>query len=125
MGQYEVQILDCFENLTYPDGQTAALYGQTPPLVNACRKPGEWQSYDIVFEAPVSRDGKLVKPAYATVFLNGVLLHNHKELMGPTVHRQLAKYATQPEEDSLVLQDHQQPVRYRNIWIRRIGAYDR
>jgi hypothetical protein len=65
-----------------------------------------------------------VKPAYATVFLNGVLLHNHKELMGPTVHRELAKYAPQPAEDSLVLQDHQQPVRYRNIWIRRLATYD-
>jgi hypothetical protein len=65
-----------------------------------------------------------VKPAYATVFLNGVLLHNHKELMGPTVHHALAKYVAQPAEDSLVLQDHQQPVRYRNIWIRRLRGYD-
>jgi hypothetical protein len=123
-GLYEIQVLDSYQNPTYADGQAGALYGQWPPLANATRKPGEWQSYDIVFEAPVFRDGKLVKPAYATVFLNGVLLHNHKELMGPTVHRQLAKYAPQREEDSLVLQDHQQPVRYRNIWIRRLGGYD-
>lgn len=123
-GRYEVQVLDSYENPTYADGQAGALYGQWPPLANATRKPGEWQSYDIVFEAPKFEGGKLVKPAYATVFLNGVLLHNHKELMGPTVHRALAKYIAQPAEDSLVLQDHQQPVRYRNIWIRRLAAYD-
>jgi hypothetical protein len=123
-GRYEVQVLDSYQNPTYADGQAGALYGQWPPLANATRKPGEWQSYDIVFEAPKFEAGKLVRPAYATVFLNGVLLHNHKELMGPTVHRELAKYVAQPAEDSLVLQDHQQPVRYRNIWIRRLRGYD-
>lgn len=123
-GRYEVQVLDSYQNPTYADGQAGALYGQWPPLANATRKPGEWQSYDIVFEAPRFEGGKLVRPAYATVFLNGVLLHIHKELVGPTVHRQLAKYEAQPAEDSLVLQDHQQPVRYRNIWIRRLGTYD-
>jgi hypothetical protein len=122
--RYEVQVLDSFDNLTYPDGQAGALYGQWPPLVNAVRKPGEWQSYDIVFEAPRFEDTRLMKPAFMTVFLNGVLLHNRKELMGPTVHRALANYTSQPSEDSLVLQDHQQPVRYRNIWIRRLGQYD-
>ena len=123
-GRYEVQVLDSYQNPTYADGQAGALYGQWPPLANATRKPGEWQSYDIVFEAPKFEGGKLEKPAYATVFLNGVLLHNRKELMGPTVHRALAKYVEQPAEDSLVLQDHQQPVRYRNIWIRRLHGYD-
>ncbi|MGH9240125.1 MAG: 3-keto-disaccharide hydrolase [Vicinamibacterales bacterium] len=123
--RYEVQVLDSFDNLTYPDGQAGALYGQWPPLVNAARRPGSWQSYDIVFEAPRFEGSRLIKPAYMTVFLNGVLLHNRKELMGPTVHRALASYAPQPAEDSLVLQDHQQPVRYRNIWIRRLGGYDR
>jgi hypothetical protein len=123
-GRYEVQVLDSFNNVTYPDGQAGALYGQWPPLVNAVRKPGEWQSYDIVFEAPRFEDARLVKPAFMTVFLNGVLLHNRKELMGPTVHRALASYAAQPAEDALVLQDHQQPVRYRNIWIRRLRPYD-
>lgn len=123
-GRYEVQVLDSYRNPTYADGQAGALYGQWPPLANATRKPGEWQSYDIVFEAPKFESGKLLKPAYATAFLNGVLLHNHKELMGPTVHRALAKYVEQPAEDSLVLQDHQHPVRYRNIWIRRLGGYD-
>ena len=89
-GRYEVQVLDSFENPTYADGQAGAIYGQWPPLVNPVRKPGEWQTYDIVFEAPRVEGGKVVKPAYLTVFLNGVLLHHHKEAMGPTVHRALA-----------------------------------
>jgi hypothetical protein len=122
--RYEVQVLDSFENPTYADGQAGAIYGQWPPLVNPVRKPGEWQTYDIVFEAPRLEGAKVVRPAFLTVFLNGVLLHHHKELMGPTMHRTLAAYAPQPAEDSLVLQDHQQPVRYRNIWIRRLKAYD-
>ena len=124
-GRYEVQVLDSFNNLTYPDGQAGALYGQWPPLVNAVRRPGEWQSYDIVFEAPRVEGTKLVKAAYMTVFLNGVLLHHRKELMGPTVHRALARYAPQPADGPLVLQDHQQPVRFRNIWIRRLDGYER
>jgi hypothetical protein len=124
-GLYEIQVLDGFENPTYADGQTGAIYGQWPPLANPTRKPGEWQSYDIVFEAPRMNGEKVITPAFVTVFLNGVLMHNRKELMGPTVHRALAKYAAQPAEDSLVLQDHQQPVRYRNIWIRRVGMYDK
>ncbi len=123
-GRYEVQVLDSHQNPTYADGQAGAIYGQWPPLVNATRKPGEWQSYDIVFLAPRFEGGKLVKPAYLTVFLNGVLLHDHQEAMGPTVHRALAKYAPQPAGDSLVLQDHGNPVRYRNIWIRRLHGYD-
>jgi Domain of Unknown Function (DUF1080) len=124
-GRYEVQVLDSFENPTYADGQAGAIYGQWPPLANPTRKPGEWQTYDIIFESPRFDGARLVKPAYLTVFLNGVLLHNRKEVMGPTVHRALAKYQPQPEEDSLVLQDHQTPVRYRNIWLRRLGNYDR
>jgi hypothetical protein len=122
--RYEVQVLDSYNNPTYADGQAGALYGQWPPLVNPVRKPGEWQIYDIVFEAPKFEGEKLVKPAYFTVFLNGVLLHNRKESMGPMVYRQVAHYATQPAEDSLVLQNHDAKVRYRNIWIRRLGGYD-
>jgi hypothetical protein len=124
-GRYEVQVLDSFENPTYADGQAGAIYGQWPPLVNPVRKPGEWQAYDIVFEAPRFDGDAVIRPAYLTVFLNGVLLHHHREVMGRTVHRALASYASQPAEDSLVLQDHQQPVRYRNIWIRRLGPYDK
>ena len=123
-GRYEVQVLDSFDNPTYADGQAGAIYGQWPPLVNPARRPGEWQAYDIVFEAPRFDGDRLVKPAYLTVLLNGVLLHHHKEVMGPTVHRALAKYTRHPTEEVLVLQDHQQPVRYRNIWIRRLGGYD-
>jgi 3-keto-disaccharide hydrolase len=123
-GRYEVQVLDSFDNPTYADGQTGAIYGQWPPLVNPTRRPGDWQAYDIVFEAPRFDGDRLVTPAYLTVFLNGVLLHHHKEVMGPTVYRALAKYAPQPAEDALVLQDHQQPVRYRNIWVRRLRGYD-
>lgn len=123
-GLYEVQVLDSYDNPTYADGQAGALYGQWPPLVNAVRKPGEWQTYDIVFEAARTEGGKVTKPAYLTVFLNGVLLHNRKELMGGTVHRALATYTSPPAEESIVLQDHQAPVRYRNIWVRRLGGYD-
>jgi hypothetical protein len=122
--RYEVQVLDSYQSPTYADGQLGAVYGQWPPLVNAARKPGEWQSYDIVFEAPKFEGEKLVKPAYFTVFLNGLLLHNHKESMGPMVYRQVAQYTPQPAEDSLMLQNHSQPVRYRNIWIRRLKTYD-
>jgi hypothetical protein len=124
MGRYEIQVLDSFQNPTYADGQAGAIYGQWPPLANAVRKPGEWNVYDIVFEAPKFEGEKLLKPAYITVFLNGVLLHNRKESMGPMVYRQVAHYEPQPGEDSLVLQNHNDRVRYRNIWIRRIGAYD-
>ena len=124
MGRYEIQVLDSYSNPTYADGQAGAIYGQWPPLVNATRKPGEWQTYDIVFEAPKFEGEKLVKPAYFTVFLNGVLLHNRKESMGPMVYRQVAHYTPQPAEDVLVLQNHNSAVRYRNIWIRRLAGYD-
>ena len=119
-GRYEVQVLDSFDNATYADGQAGAIYGQWPPLVNAVRPPGEWQTYDIVFEAPRFEGTRLASPAYMTVFHNGVLLHHRRELMGPTMHRALAAYAPQPAEDALVLQDHSNPVRYRNIWVRRL-----
>ncbi len=124
MERYEIQVLDSFNSLTYADGQAGAIYGQWPPLVNACRPPGEWQTYDIIFEAPVFEGEKLVKPAYVTVLHNGVLIHHHKELMGPMVHRQVAHYTPHAPEESLMLQDHNEPVRYRNIWVRRIGKYD-
>jgi hypothetical protein len=123
-GLYEIQVLDNWNNPTYADGATGAIYGQWPPLANPAREPGQWQTYDILFEAPRMEGDKLLKPAYVTVILNGVVLHHHKELMGPTVHRALAKYSAQPAEAPLVLQDHSQPVRFRNIWVRRLNAYD-
>jgi hypothetical protein len=124
MERYELQVLDAYENPTYADGQTGAIYGQWPPLANAARKPGEWQTYDIVFEAPRFEGDKLVKPAYFTAFWNGVMIHNHKESMGPMVYRHVAHYEPQPAEDSLLLQNHGDKVRFRNIWIRRLHGYD-
>lgn len=120
MGLYEIQVLDSYDNVTYADGQAAALYGQWPPLANAARKPGEWQTYDIVFEAPRFESGKLVSPAYQTVVWNGVFVHNRKEVMGRTVYREVPKYAPHEPERPLSLQDHGDPVRYRNIWVRRL-----
>jgi len=124
MSRYEVQVLDNWENPTYADGMTGAIYGQWPPLANPARRPGEWQSYDIVFEAPKFDGDKVVKPVYITVFLNGVLLHNRKESMGPMVYRQVAHYTPHAAEEPLMLQNHNNPVRYRNIWVRRLRTYD-
>jgi hypothetical protein len=124
MSLYEIQVLDSYDNVTYADGQAGSIYGQYPPLVNASRKPGEWQSYDIVFEAPVFDGERLVKPAYFTVFHNGVLLHNRQAAMGPMRHRRLTKYSPHEAEAPLMLQGHGNPVRYRNIWIRRLIGYD-
>ena len=123
MGKYEVQILDSFENKTYFDGQCAAIYKQTPPLVNVSRKPGEWQTFDIVFEAPRFGDGgKLLKPGYVTVLQNGVLVQNHFELQGGTFYDRPAAYDKGGHADRLPLhiQYHGNPVKFRNIWIREI-----
>jgi hypothetical protein len=125
MGRYEIQVLDSFDNLTYPDGQAAAIYGQYPPLVNASRKPGEWQTYDIVFTAPRFKpDGTVETPAYVTMFHNGVLVHNHTALLGSVVFRDLARYTKHGPKGPIALQAHGNPVRYRNIWVREIKNYD-
>jgi hypothetical protein len=118
MARYEIQVLDCYQNPTYPDGSTAAVYGQWPPLVNACRAPGEWQTYDIVWLGPRFDGENLVRPARVTVLHNGVLVHHDRELIGPTTHRQVLPYAPHPETAPLRLQDHGNPVRFRNIWYR-------
>lgn len=119
MGLYEFQVLDTFNNKTYADGGAGSIYGQYPPLVNATLPPGQWQVYDIVFRRPHYQDGKVVQPARATVFLNGVLVQDNMELIGPTSHKALAKYPTRhPEKGPIALQDHGNPVRFRNIWIR-------
>lgn len=120
-GIYEVQVLDSYDNKTYADGQASAIYGQYPPLVNAARPPGQWQWYDIIFHGPrFSADGKLTRPARFTVFHNGVLVQDNVEPSGPTAHGQRPPYAPEPEKLPLALQDHGNPVRYRNIWIREL-----
>jgi len=124
MSRYEVQVLDAYNNPTYADGQTGAIYGQWPPLASPARRPGEWNVYDIIFEAPQFQGQKLVKPAFLTVFYNGVVVHSHQEAMGPMVYRQVAKYTPHAPLEPLMLQDHRTPVRYRNIWIRPLGSYD-
>ncbi len=121
MNRYEVQILDSYDNKTYFDGQCASIYKQTPPMVNACRKPGEWQTYDIVFEAPrFTDDGTVARPAYVTVLHNGVLVQNHFELLGGTFYDQPPHYTKHAEREPLHLQFHGNPVKFRNIWIREI-----
>jgi hypothetical protein len=121
-GRYEVQVLDNYESKTYADGQAGALYGQHPPLVNACRRPGEWQAYDIVFEtARFDAAGKLVKPARATVFHNGVVVQHATVLTGPTAHKARPPYAAHPEKLPISLQDHDHPVRFRNVWVRELS----
>ncbi len=125
MGQYEIQVLDSYDNITYADGHAAAIYGQYPPLVNASRKPGEWQTYDLFFVAPRFEGERLVSPAYITVIHNGVLVHHHQPLLGPTGHRILPSYdVPHGPKGPLMLQDHRDPVRYRNIWIRPLKGYD-
>jgi hypothetical protein len=115
----------CYDNPTYADGTTGAIYGQFPPLVNACRKPGQWQVYDIIFEAPVWDEGWLVVPPAVTVIQNGVLLHHRQEAMGPTGHRNVCTYSTpDPDVGGLRLQDHGDAVRFRNIWVRSLAGYD-
>ena len=122
-GIYEVQVLDSYHSPTYPDGQCGGLYGQTPPLANACRPSGEWQTYDIFFEAPrFGPSHELLRPASVTVVQNGVLLHHKQALIGPTGHKSLASYKKDtPEVGPIALQDHGNRVRFRNIWIRTIG----
>jgi hypothetical protein len=122
MGRYEIQVLDCYENPTYADGTTAAIYGQFPPLVNACRRPGEWQTYDLVWIAPRFDGERLVSPAFLTLFHNGVLVHYHRALIGPTTHRRVLSYTPHPPAGPLMLQDHGDPVRFRNIWYRPLDA---
>jgi hypothetical protein len=119
MGLFEIQIYDSYTEKLYPDGQAASVYAQTPPMVNACRKPGQWQSYDIIFYAPVFKSGKLEKPAYVTVFHNGILVHHNQKIYGPTGHRIVAQYSKPiPEKLPFSLSAHNNPVRFRNIWIR-------
>jgi hypothetical protein len=117
--KYEIQVLDSYDNKTYPEGQCAAVYNQRPPMVNASRKPGEWQTYDIVFTAPhFAEDGSVRKPAHVTVFHNGVVVQNHTEIQGETFYDRENKYTKHADKLPLVLMYHGDPVRFRNLWIR-------
>ena len=125
-GKYEVQVLDSYKNPTYPDGQLGSLYGQFPPLVNPAKKPGEWQSYDIIFEGPRwDENKKLTRPASVTVLLNGVIIHNKKEYIGESGHKVVGTYKPHPPRGPIMLQEHNNPTRFRNIWIRKLGEYDK
>jgi hypothetical protein len=118
--RYEVQVLDSYKNPTYFDGQCGAIYKQSPPLVNACRKPGEWQTYDIVFESPRFEGKKVSNPGDVTVLQNGILIQDQTELLGSTAWDQPPTWDPHPEAQPIRLQFHGNPVRFRNIWLREI-----
>ncbi|HUW62380.1 MAG TPA: DUF1080 domain-containing protein [Candidatus Bathyarchaeia archaeon] len=123
MGKYEVQVLDSYENATYPDGQAAALYGRAKPLVNACRKPGEWQSYDIIFHRPIFENGEVIKRATFTILHNGVVVQDHTELSGGTDWRgghAISNYEPHADKGPIRFQDHGNPVLFRNVWVREL-----
>ncbi len=120
MSRYEIQVLDSYNNKTYFDGQCGSVYKQSPPLVNACRKPGEWQTYDIIFSAPKFDGNKVYRPAYVTVLQNGVLVQDHTEIIGATAYDRPPAYAPHADKMPIQLQYHNDPVRFRNIWIREL-----
>ncbi|NHK26413.1 DUF1080 domain-containing protein [Parvularcula flava] len=121
MGRYEVQVLDSYQNETYADGQASAIYGWKPPLNNATLPPGEWQSYDIVFEAPrFDEAGELLSPAFVTVFHNGILTQYRQNFLGSSGYQNILPYEAHPPQGPLRLQDHGNPVEYRNIWVREL-----
>ncbi len=124
MKHYEIQVLSSYDNPTYPDGAAGALYGLYPPLVNPCRPEGEWNSYDIVFKAPRFSGAAVERPASVTLFFNGLIVHDHVELLGTTSIEPIARYEPHAPEEPLVLQGHMGPARFRNIWIRRLRGYD-
>ncbi len=122
LDRYEVQVLDSYGSKTYADGSAGSIYGQYPPLVNVCRPPGEWQTYDILYTAPrFDAEGKVTSRARLTVFQNGVLIQNNVELTGPTSWLDRAPYSAHAVKQPISLQDHGNPVRYRNIWVRELG----
>ena len=123
MGIYEVQVLDSYQNPTYADGAAAAVYGQYPPLANASRPPGEWQTYDIVFHRPrFDANGNVASKARMTILHNGVLVQDDVVLTGPTAHKQRPPYAKHADRLPLILQDHGDPVRFRNVWVRDLES---
>lgn len=124
MGRYEVQVMESFENVTYADGQAGAMYGQFPPLVNATNPATEWNSYEIIFRAPRFKDGQMAEPPRVTVIQNGIVLHHDQAFVGQMAHRIYKPFAPHNAEEPLVLQNHNEATRFRNIWIRRLKGYD-
>ncbi|KAA3656156.1 MAG: DUF1080 domain-containing protein [Calditrichaeota bacterium] len=122
MQLYELQVYDSYSSKIYADGSAAAIYGQIPPMVNVCRPPGQWQSYDVIFTAPRFENDKLVTPAQITVFHNGVVVHNNTEIFGPTAHKKSLPYKAHAARVPIKFQGHNSPVEYRNIWIRDLGT---
>lgn len=124
MGQYEVQVLDSYENITYPDGQCGALYGRNKPLVNASRGPGKWQTYDITFHRPIfDEEGNVTRKAKFHVIHNGEVIHDNVILSGGTGWagpHSASEYKKHPDKGPLKFQDHGNPVRFRNVWIQEI-----
>ena len=118
MSRYEIQVQESYKNVTYADGQAAAIYGQYPPRVNASVPQGQWQSYDIIFEAPIYGENGVVKPAVITVIHNGVKVHDRQQLHGPTTHKRLATYPdNHPKKAPILIQWHNDPIEFRNIWV--------
>ena len=121
MSTYEVQVLDSYQNKTYPDGQAGSIYGQFPPLVNASRPPGVWQTYDIVFHRPhFDAKGKVTTPARMTIFHNGILVQDDQTVIGPTTNSRRDPYLAHADRVPLQLHDHGNPMRFRNIWLREL-----
>jgi hypothetical protein len=124
MGQVEVQVLDNHNNPTYADGFASSIYGINPPAANPLRAPGQWQSYDIIFRRPIFKDGQQIDPGYITVFVNGVLTQDHTPLEGGGGHKGRSKPRAFPEKGPFKIQDHGNPVRFRNIWVRELKPVD-
>ncbi len=122
MDRYEIQVLDCYQNKTYADGQAGSIYGEIPPMVNAMRPPGEWNTYDIVWIAPRFEGEKLVSPARVTIFHNGVCVQACAEPFGPTGHKSVQMYKAHPAKAPIRFQDHKDlpSVQFRNIWVREL-----
>jgi len=120
MGLFELQVIESCDSFIYADGNAGSIYGQFPPLVNPARKPGEWQSFDIFFTAPTFDGNKMLTPAYVTIVYNGVVVQNHQEILGTTLHRALPGPYPVQTKGPVALQDHHSGVKFRNIWIREI-----